>query len=449
MTTQNCIHNTAMDVVFPSENESSDDHFTEPNSNVEALIEMTAMEYMHFTSDVLEYNPNDWAPISNFNTDTLSTIQGAALVETSLLLIDAMCDEAPPNDARPCSPMLPFCRLDARDFFASIVWYNDMPTAHPVSQDEYYEYINHYGLGFTMIQNIEEGPNVRLHQSTVDVLEKKALSTSRTLPKKTKVAAAKIPHRKTQSLKGKSSINLKMKRSTSHSLPKKKKVITEHVTSFVVNEPNEQPNTKKVTTELVPSFVENEKKKLSTIHILPKKTNVTAEKIPYSKTRSIGGKSSVNITIKRSTSHTLPKKKKGITVSGPSFVVNEPNKKKVATKPVLSFAVNEEKKLSTIRTLPTKTKVAAQKIPQIKTRSIGENASINLKMKGSTSHSLTTQKQATIAHVPYRKTRTIGGNCSINIKMKRVDVSVHSKPQKPRKPLNIIMNRNKATKRAT
>lgn len=134
-------------------------------------LTMMDVEREYFCNEGLEYSPHDWSPINVVNGCTNNTI---VPVETSLLLIDALCDEPPSADSRPISPLQRKHAYQAKDFdrncgcirkFSSttdnitpknkatkhyksmrkpcslprrrIKWKNSMPVAHPVSQQEY------------------------------------------------------------------------------------------------------------------------------------------------------------------------------------------------------------------------------------------------------------------------------------------------------------------------
>jgi hypothetical protein len=128
---------------------STDDSFTEPNSNIENVVAMNAMEYLYFTSDDLEYYPNDWTPFCDSGHPSLPRVESIDMMETSLFLSDALYEESPLLRMEPFSPIKrnrTVCPSISEALIPSMVWYESMPVAYPVSHVEFQDFMNQYKL---------------------------------------------------------------------------------------------------------------------------------------------------------------------------------------------------------------------------------------------------------------------------------------------------------------
>lgn len=143
---------------------------------------MTAMEHLYFTSDELEYYPNDWKPFSTFNNDSLSEMRSIDLLETSKLLKETLCDESPVRCTGLFSPLkriFSVRRSSTKNRMPSFVWNRSMPTVHPVNQDEFIIYVSQYGLDFISAHYIfMNGPDDRMCQNKVVGFTTNEASTS-------------------------------------------------------------------------------------------------------------------------------------------------------------------------------------------------------------------------------------------------------------------------------
>ena len=162
-----------MDCSYPFVFEAPDGHFTEPNSNVEDKTAMHAMEYLYFTSDELEYYPNDWAPSCNFSHASESATKSIDLLETSLLL-DALCEESCRND--PLKRNISGGGSKTKVCIPSNEWHRSMPTVYPVSKDEYNNFINQHNADCRPFQCFAEGSTESVCQNITVRKTKKLLS---------------------------------------------------------------------------------------------------------------------------------------------------------------------------------------------------------------------------------------------------------------------------------